>query len=107
MKGQPVVSLSLDLDDKWTYLKTHGDAAWSDYPSYLSYAVPRILDFLAARDVRITFFVVGRDATDERNREVLSLLARAGHEIASHRFEHDPWLHLYSKEQLHAELERA
>jgi hypothetical protein len=107
LKGQPVVSLSLDLDDKWTYLKTHGDAAWSDYPSYLSYAVPRILDFLAARDVRITFFVVGRDATDERNREVLSLLARAGHEIASHSFEHDPWLHLYSKEQLHAELERA
>jgi hypothetical protein len=107
LKEQPVVSLSLDLDDKWTYLKTHGDAGWSDYPSYLSYAVPRILEFLARRDIRITFFVVGRDATDERNRDVLRLLSQAGHEIANHSFEHDPWLHLYSKEQLHAELERA
>jgi hypothetical protein len=26
LRGQPVVSLSLDLDDEWTCLKTHGDA---------------------------------------------------------------------------------
>jgi hypothetical protein len=107
LKKRPVVSLSLDLDDKWTYLKTHGDASWSDYPSYLSYAVPRILKFLREKDIRITFFVVGRDAADERNREALSRLTAEGHEIASHSFEHDPWLHLYSVEQLHAELERS
>ena len=43
---KPLASLSLDLDDQWTYMKTHGDPEWEQYPSYLSYAVPRILDFL-------------------------------------------------------------
>ena len=105
--GGPVVSLSLDLDDKWTYLKTHGDPAWSDYPSYLDYAVPRIVSFLEDRDLTITFFIVGRDAAIDRNQPVLAMLPASGHEIACHSFEHDPWLHLYSESQLHAELDRA
>ncbi|MCB0556980.1 MAG: hypothetical protein KDD02_25760, partial [Phaeodactylibacter sp.] len=49
-------SLSLDLDDQWTYLKTHGEDSWKDYPSYLNYAVPRILDLLDKHELKITFF---------------------------------------------------
>ena len=37
---RPLCSLSLDLDDMWTYLKTHGDAGWQEYPSYLATVVP-------------------------------------------------------------------
>lgn len=107
MTDSPVASLSLDLDDKWTYLKTHGDPAWGEYPSYLGYVIPRILEFLDGRDLRITFFIVGRDAEAKRHRSVLAALPAAGHEIANHSFEHDPWLHLYSEEDLHADLERA
>lgn len=107
MREKAVVSLSLDLDDKWTYLKTHGNPSWSEYPSYLHYVVPRILEFLGDRDVRITFFVVGRDAEAESNRATLARLSAEGHEIASHSFEHDPWLHLYSEQQLHDDLARA
>ncbi|MEZ4826774.1 MAG: hypothetical protein R3C61_10855 [Bacteroidia bacterium] len=53
--SKPIASLSLDLDDQWTYMKTHGDPGWESYPSYHAYAVPRILDFLDAHDTKITF----------------------------------------------------
>ncbi len=33
--ARPLLSLSLDLDNKWSYLKTHGDAGWDAFPSYL------------------------------------------------------------------------
>lgn len=107
MSRRPRLSLSLDLDNKWSYLKTHGSEAWRDYPSYLDHVVPRILDFLEQRGLRITFFIVGQDAALEKNREALAKLSRAGHEIACHSFNHEPWLHLYTTDQLHAELEQA
>ena len=100
-------SISLDLDDQWTYLKTHGDPDWDSYPSYLDYAVPRILDFLDERDVKITFFIVAQDAAFEHNHEVLAEIARRGHDIGSHTFHHDPWLHTYSEKEIDKELATA
>lgn len=100
-------SLSLDLDNQWSYMKTHGDPAWQQFPSYLDLAVPRILEFLKARHLKISFFIVGQDAALERNRAALRALADAGHEICNHSFNHEPWLHLYSEEQLDAELAKA
>lgn len=105
--ARPVASLSLDLDDKWTYMKTHGDERWRSYPSYLNIVVPRVLQFLDRLSLRITFFIVGQDAEFPRNWRVLSSIAEAGHEIANHSFHHEPWLHLYSKAQLEQELARA
>ena len=105
--GKPIASLSLDLDDQWTYMKTHGDPEWSSYPSYLDYGVPRILDFLEYWDTKITFFLVAQDAAFDHNREVLAEIARRGHDIGNHTFHHDPWLHIYSEEEIDAELARA
>lgn len=104
---KPLASLSLDLDNQWSYMKTHGDAGWEAYPSYLDRLVPRVLDFLAARDLRITFMVVGADAARPENRDALAALARAGHEVGNHSFRHEPWLHLYSPTELSDELARA
>lgn len=101
------MSLSLDLDNKWSYLKTHGSDAWVDFPSYLDVAVPRILEFLKKRDLTITFFIVGQDAALAKNRDALLQIREAGHEIASHSFNHEPWLHLYDEPQLNEELEKA
>jgi hypothetical protein len=101
------MSLSLDLDNKWSYLKTHGSDLWKAYPSYLDVVVPRILEFLEGHGLRITFFVVGQDAELEGNRAVLRMLADAGHDIACHSFNHEPWLHLYDRDQLHEDLQRA
>lgn len=104
---KPVLSLSLDLDNKWSYLKTHGSEAWKSYPSYFDIVVPRILDFMSARDIKLTFFIVGQDASLEKNAEALAAIGSAGHEIANHSFQHEPWLHLYTKDQLNTELQRA
>lgn len=105
--SKPIASLSLDLDDQWTYMKTHGDPEWEEYPSYHGYAIPRILDFLDAHDTKITFFIVAQDAAFEHNHDVLAEIARRGHDIGNHTFHHDPWLHLYSEEDINQELATA
>jgi len=105
--SRPPASLSLDLDNLWSYLKIHGDREWESFPSYLDVVVPRVLAFFAARGLRITFFVVGQDAVREENREPLAALGAAGHEIGNHSFRHESWLHLYSEAELEEELGRA
>jgi peptidoglycan/xylan/chitin deacetylase (PgdA/CDA1 family) len=102
-----LASLSLDLDNKWSYMKTHGDAGWESFASYFDVVVPRVLDFLKERDLKITFFIVGQDAALEKNHAALRSIADAGHEIGNHSFSHEPWLHLYSKEDLVKEFERS
>jgi len=105
--SKPLASLSLDLDNKWSYMKTHGDEGWESFPSYLDTVVPRVLSFLADRDLKITFFVVGQDAALEKNHAALGSLSTAGHEIGNHSFHHEPWLHLYSPEEISAEFTQA
>ena len=97
---KPTASISLDLDNKWSYLKTHGDASWESHPSYLDLVVPRFLKMLAEFNFKITVFVVGQDAVLPKNRVAIQAIADAGHEIGNHSFHHEPWLHLYSREKL-------
>src|SRR5688572_19930518 len=100
-------SLSLDLDNQWSYMKTHGDEGWQSYPSYLDIAVPRILEFLARRRLTITFFIIGQDAALPKNQDAIRSIAAAGHELGNHSFRHEPWLHLYSRADLERELQDA
>ena len=104
---KPVASLSLDLDNKWSYMKTHGDAGWEDYPSYFDVVVPRFLNFLEQRNLLITVFVVGQDAALDRNRDALASIASAGHEIGNHSFKHEQWLHTYSRAEIETEIAEA
>ncbi|MCE9533611.1 MAG: polysaccharide deacetylase family protein [Planctomycetes bacterium] len=104
--SRKLASLSLDLDNLWSYLKTHGNAGWNEYPSYLDIVVPRVLSVLKERDLKITFFIVGRDASQERHHPVLRQITDAGHEVGSHSFDHEPWLHLYSEQAIEDELAR-
>jgi peptidoglycan/xylan/chitin deacetylase (PgdA/CDA1 family) len=104
LQSKPIASLSLDLDNQWSYMKTHGDAGWESFPSYLDIVVPRVLAFLAERNIKITFFIVGQDAALAKNHEALGSITKAGHEIGNHSFKHEPWLHLYSEEDVDREL---
>lgn len=106
-KSKPVASLSLDLDNLWSYLKIHGDEGWESYPSYLSLAVPRALDFLKERNLTITFFIVGQDAALAKNHQAIKAIAQAGHEIGNHSFHHESWLHLYSESEIEQEVATA
>ncbi|MDB4777936.1 polysaccharide deacetylase family protein [bacterium] len=104
---KPIASLSLDLDNKWSYMKTHGDEGWEKFPSYLDLVVPRFLEFLEKRSQKITVFVVGQDAVRPENRDAIASISAAGHEIANHSFHHEPWLHLYKPEELLNEFQRS
>jgi peptidoglycan-N-acetylglucosamine deacetylase len=101
-----VASLSLDLDNEWAYLMTHGNETWRSYPSYLNVVVPRVLGVLDRLGLRISFFVVGTDAARRENQDAIRSLAAAGHEIGNHSYRHQPWLHLYSKQEIRDELAR-
>ncbi len=99
--------LSLDLDNKWSYLKTHGDESWTGFPSYLETVVPRALDVFAERGWSVTWFIVGKDAEVQSNEHLLRSIADAGHEIGNHSYLHEPWLHQYSRADLVDDLGRA
>ncbi|MGB8065768.1 MAG: polysaccharide deacetylase family protein [Candidatus Sulfotelmatobacter sp.] len=102
--NKPIASLSLDLDNQWSYMKTHGDAGWELFPSYLDILVPRVLRFLSERQLTITFFVVGQDAALPKNHDALRAIAGAGHEIGNHSFHHEPWMHLFDRKRIVQEL---
>lgn len=103
-RSKPVASVSIDLDNQWSYMKTHGNPDWQTLPSYLDLAVPRFLSFFRRHGLRSTFFVVGLDAAQPRNAAVLSAIAANGHEVGNHSFHHEPWLHLYSEEEVDREI---
>lgn len=103
----PLASLSLDLDNLWTYLKVRNDLSWRERPSFLHIVVPRFMDFASRHGVRATVFVVGEDAADPRHKAILRSIAADGHEIANHSFRHEPWLGSYGPEETETEISRA
>ena len=107
MADRPIASLSFDLDNQWSYMKTHGDPGWESFPSYLDVLVPRVLDFLKQRGLRITFFIVGQDAVLAENEGPLAAIAAAGHEIGNHSFHHEPWMVTRSSAEMEEEIARA
>jgi peptidoglycan-N-acetylglucosamine deacetylase len=104
MSRKLTASLSLDLDNQWSYMKTHGDAGWEALPSYLDIVVPRVLKFLRERNLKITWFIVGLDAAKAADRDVLRRITDEGHEVGNHSYNHEPWLHLYQEAEIEAEL---
>jgi peptidoglycan-N-acetylglucosamine deacetylase len=104
---KPIASLSLDLDNIWSYLKNQGAPGWETFPSYLDIAVPRFLEILQQWNLTITVFIVGQDAALEKNHQAIQAIANAGHEIGNHSFYHNPWLHLYSENEIEEEVAMA
>lgn len=102
-----IASISLDLDNQWSYMKIHGDEGWESYPTYLDIFVPYVLDILDELNLKITFFIVGQDAALEQNQKYLKMIADRGHEIGNHSFHHESWLQTYSKEQIENEIIQA
>ncbi len=104
LNQKPLASVSLDLDNQWSYMKIHGDQGWETFPSFLDIIIPKALDLLDQLNLKITFFIVGQDAALQKNQEALRLLVGRGHEVGNHSFSHEPWLHRYSKEQIKREV---
>lgn len=60
---------------------------WSALERRSPQVMDRMLDFLAQREVKGTFFILGWLA--EQEPEMVRRCAAAGHEIASHGYEHE------------------
>lgn len=103
----PLASISLDLDDLWSYQKTHCDPQWERRCSYLPSLVPVMLDLLDTVPCRVTFFIVGWDAARPANERWMRMITDRGHEVGSHSYHHECWLHLYSPTMMEEELTRA
>jgi hypothetical protein len=66
--------------------------------------LPRLLDLLAARGVKSTFFIEGLNA--EMYPDALRTIVAAGHELAVHAWRHEEWSSLDAESEL-ALLQRA
>jgi peptidoglycan-N-acetylglucosamine deacetylase len=64
---------------------------------------PKLLDLLAARHIKATFFVIGENVAEYP--EIVARAAREGHEIASHSWSH-PNLAKMSQESVRSQLQR-
>ena len=101
---KPLAAISLDLDNQWSYMKIHGDEGWDMYPSYFSIFIPHVLDILDELEIKITFFIVGKDTESEDNRKYLKMITERGHEVGNHSYNHESWLHSYSYEEIEKEI---
>lgn len=105
--NKPLACISLDLDNQWTYMKIHGDEGWDEYPSYFDIFVPHVLDVLDELELRITFFIVGKDTEREENLKYLKMITERGHEVGNHSYHHESWLQTYSYEKIEKEIREA
>ena len=106
-KNKPIAGISLDLDNQWSYMKIHGDEGWNQYPSYFDIFIPHILDILDELNLKITFFIVGKDTESETNCKYLRMITDRGHEVGNHSYHHESWLQAYSYEEIENEIIKA
>jgi peptidoglycan/xylan/chitin deacetylase (PgdA/CDA1 family) len=99
-----IAALSVDMDNQWSYMKTHGDAGWESYPSYFAALIPYLLDILDEQGLSTTFFLVGIDVKRQENQRYLRMITDRGHESGNHSLTHEPWLHLLPKDRIREEL---
>jgi polysaccharide deacetylase family protein (PEP-CTERM system associated) len=83
-------ALSVDVED-WFQVENlravFPRESWAAQPLRVRIGVDFVLELLAERRARATFFVLGWIA--ERHPELVRDIAQAGHEIASHGYDHD------------------
>lgn len=81
--------MSVDVEDYFqveAFSSVIAPSKWDSYPARVEYNTRKILELLARRDVRATFFVLGWVA--KRWPALVQEIAAAGHEIASHGMSH-------------------
>ncbi len=86
---------AVKVDDRWIAI------TFDDGPD--PEQTPLLLDILNERSIRATFFVVGRNVTD--NRHLLERMVAEGHEIGNHSWDH-PYLDAIDTDSVDEQLER-
>jgi polysaccharide deacetylase family protein (PEP-CTERM system associated) len=79
--------VSVDVEDYFVSPETIPFSTWADYPSRIEIGINWLLELFAECNIEATFFFLGWVA--ERYPELVQCTADAGHEIASHGYNHD------------------
>jgi polysaccharide deacetylase family protein (PEP-CTERM system associated) len=86
----PIVNaLTVDVEDYFQVSAFEGRVSrheWSGFEARVDRNTDRLLEMFATADVRATFFVLGWVA--ERHPALVRRIVQAGHELASHGYEH-------------------
>jgi polysaccharide deacetylase family protein (PEP-CTERM system associated) len=102
-----VNALTFDVED-YFQVQAFADVVhreeWSRYPSRVERNTYRILEMLAKRNVRATFFILGWVA--KRCAKLVRDIQRTGHEIGSHGYHHQ-MIGTASPEEFRADITRA
>ncbi len=92
-------AISFDVEEYFQVANLRGHFSredWDEVPTRLAIGMDRILDSLARHDAHATFFFLGWIA--ERHPEYVRRVLDAGHEVASHGYEH---LFLWDMDRAH------
>lgn len=113
MRADPVVdapilnAMSVDVEEWFqvgAFERTIDKADWATLESRVADNTARVIDLFAAANVRATFFTLGWVAA--RQPALMQRIAAAGHEIASHGWDHQRVFTMTAKE-FRADLRRA
>lgn len=107
MSTLPPASLSLDLDNKWAYLRAAGNKDWEKAESYFPIAIKRIVEILSEFELPLTVFMVGRDLQNELPADldaIDSFSTLPSWEPANHSLNHLPWMHTMDAADLRDEI---
>ncbi len=105
MSSRPLASLSLDLDNKWAYLRAAGRDNWETSESYFQRAIENIVGTLGSLDLPLTVFLVGRDlANDQDVESIRAFDSLTKWEAANHSLNHLPWMHTMSDAEIDMEI---
>ncbi len=101
----PPASLSVDLDNKWAYLRAAGRSDWKSVNSYLPEVTDRMADLLGELGLPLTVFLVGRDLDRDEDIAAIESLRRLGNvEFANHSLNHLPWMHTLAVAEIETEI---
>jgi polysaccharide deacetylase family protein (PEP-CTERM system associated) len=95
--------ITFDVED-WYHCLEQDPGNWHGYADRIVPAVHNVLDILQRHKVRGTFFVLGYVA--EHHSGLIREIHAAGHEIASHGFDHQ-FVYLQTVEQFRADVSRS
>ena len=104
-RGDPIASLSMDLDNKWAYLRAAGRLDWESRPGYLPMVVDRVVDMLGELGLPLTVFTVGRDLVEDGDCTAIRSFDRMDRwEPANHSLNHLPWMHTMDSAEIADEI---
>jgi len=98
-----VNALTIDIEDWYQGIELE-PAKWSAYESRVADDVVRMLDILESAKVKASFFALGRVA--EEHPDIIRRVHEAGHEIATHGYDHQ-FIYRQAPKEFAADLERS